>query len=323
MERRQMLAALTALASSAWLGAARAQGASNVPLHVIVPFPPGGGTDVLGRAIGARLEKVLGRPVVVENKPGASGIVGAEYVANADRQGNTMLFSGLVPSVRYYSRPLSQLGSELAPVCMIARSPYLVAVNPGVPAANLRELVELAKRKPGSLSFGSPGNATPQHLATERFRSEAGIELLHVPYRGTGPMMTDLMGGQIQLVFATVAAAEQYVKSGRLRALAVTSAERLERLPDVPTAAEAGMPGFEAEIAFGTYVAAGTPAAAVGLLNRAVNQALTDADVRGKLVEQGFIPVGGTPEQLGKSLLAEVRAVSELVRSGKVRIDAP
>lgn len=323
MQRRHMLGALAALASSAYLGNGRAQGAGgNVPLHVVVPFPPGGGTDVLGRAVGYRLEKLLGRPVVVENRPGASGIVGAEYVAKSERDGNTLLFSGLVPSVRYYNRPLSQLGSELAPVCMIARSPYLVAVNPGVPAKTLAEFVQLAKSQPGKLTFGSPGNATPQHLATERFRSQVGIDILHVPYRGTGPMMTDLLGGQIQLVFATVAAAEQHVKSGRLRALAVTSADRLDRLPDVPTVAEAGIADFVAEIAFGTYVAAGTKAPAIDILNQAINQALTDGDVRGKLVDQGFIPVGGTPASLEKSLYAEVKAVSELVRSGKVKIDA-
>ncbi|MBV7483317.1 tripartite tricarboxylate transporter substrate binding protein [Bordetella sp. BOR01] len=321
MERRQMLAALIALGASASLGAARAS-ASGVPLHVIVPFPPGGGTDVLGRALGFRLEQQMSRTAVVENKPGASGIVGAEYVAKSAPDGNTLLFSGLVPSVRYYSRPLSQIDDELKPVCMIARSPYLVAVNPGVPAKTLQELVQLAERSPGELTFGSPGNATPQHLATERFRSQVGIDMLHVPYRGTGPMMTDLLGGQIQVVFATVAAAEQHVKSGRLRALAVTSAGRLERLPDVPTADEAGFAGFEAEIAFGTYVAAGTADEVVADLNRAINQALTDADVRGKLVEQGFVPVGGTPGNLEKSLVAEVKAISELVQSGRVSIDA-
>ncbi|GAB1576170.1 Bug family tripartite tricarboxylate transporter substrate binding protein [Bordetella petrii] len=320
MGRRQILAALLALGSSAGLGVGRA--APGRPLHVIVPFPPGGGTDVLGRALGFRLEQQLGRSVVVENKPGASGIVGAEYVAKSARDGNTLLFSGLVPSVRYYSQPLSRIDDELAPVCMIARSPYLVAVNPGVPAGTLRELVRLAGRSPGDLAFGSPGNATPQHLATERFRIQAGIDMLHVPYRGTGPMMTDLLGGQIQVVFATVAAAEQHVKSGRLRALAVTSDQRLERLPDVPTMAEAGFAGFEAEIAFGTYVAAGTSGEAVAGLNRAINQALTDAGVRDKLVEQGFVPVGGTPDDLRRSLVAEVAAVSELVRSGRLRIEA-
>ena len=321
MERRQMLAALGALGTLACLGGLRAQAAA-APLHVIVPFPPGGGTDVLGRALGFSLEKLLGRTVVVENKPGASGIVGAEYVAKSAPDGNTLLFSGLVPSVRYYSRPVSQIGAELKPVCMIARSPYLVVVNPKAPARTLQELVQWAGRSPGDLTFGSPGNATPQHLATERFRSRAGIDVLHVPYRGTGPMMTDLLGGQIQFVFATVAAAEQHVQSGRLRALAVTSAGRLDRLPDLPTVGEAGFPGFEAEIAFGTYVAAGTPDDAVAALNRAINQALTDAGVRARLVEQGFVPVGGTPADLEKRLVAEVQAISELLRSGRVRIDA-
>ncbi len=322
MKRRQALATLAALASSAYLGTGYARDPQKIPLHVIVPFPPGGGTDVLGRALGFRMEQLLKRTIVVENKPGASGIVGAEYVAKTKPDGNTLLFSGLVPSVRYYNRPVTDLGSELSAVCTVARSPYLVAVNPNVPVKSLEELILLAKKSPRTVTFGSPGNATPQHLATERFSTLAGIDMLHVPYRGTGPMMTDLLGGQIQLVFATIAAAEQQVKTGRLRALAVTSAERLSRFPDIPTVSEAGLSGFTAEIAFGTYVAAGTPADLIAPLNGAVNHALQDTAVRAKLLEQGFIPVGGTPEDLQKRLVAEVKAVADLVRTGRVKIDS-
>lgn len=321
MDRRQVLAAIAALASSAYLGKASASNPQKIPLHVIVPFPPGGGTDVLGRALGFRMEQLLGRTVVVENKPGASGIVGAEYVAKTKPDGNTLLFSGLVPSVRYYNRPLSETGTELAAVCTVARSPYLIAVNPATPVKSLHELIELAKKSPRTVTFGSPGNATPQHLATERFSTQSSIDMLHVPYRGTGPMMTDVLGGQIQLVFATIAAAEQHVKSGRLRALAVTSTERLTRLQHVPTASEAGLPGFTADIFFGTYVAANTHADDITQLNNAVNQSLQDNEVRDKLLEQGFIPVGGTPVDLEKRLVAEVKAVAELVRTGRVKID--
>ncbi|MCY1209698.1 tripartite tricarboxylate transporter substrate-binding protein [Achromobacter veterisilvae] len=322
MNRRTLLKHLAALAvapAGATLG--RAAGAREAPLRVIVPFPPGGGTDVLGRVIAATLEGALERPVVVENKPGASGMLGADYTANGPKDGSLLLFAGLVPSVRYYARPPEDVLKQLAPVCPIARSPYMVAVNADLPARTLGELVAQAKRDPKGLTFGTPGNATPQHLATEQLQAACGVELLHVPYRGTGPMMTDLLGGQIQLVLATVAAVEPYLQGGRLRVLAVTSPERLPKYPDLPTVAESGYPGFSAQIQFGTYCAAGTPEAAIAALNRGVNLALQTETVRAKLAEQGFQPTGGTPAQLQQALLAEIRNVAGLVQAGKVKVD--
>ena len=288
---------------------------------MVVPFPPGGGTDVLGRVVAAAMEGAMDRPVVVENKPGASGMLGADYTANGAKDGSVLLFAGLVPSVRYYARPPEDVLKQLTPVCPIARSPYMVAVNADVPAKTLAELVAQAKREPKGLTFGTPGNATPQHLATELLQAACGVELLHVPYRGTGPMMTDLLGGQIQLVVATVAAVEPYLQGGRLRVLAVTSPERLPKYPDIPTVAESGYPGFSAQIQFGTYCAAGTPEAAVAALNQGVNRALQTETVRAKLAEQGFQPTGGTPAQLQQALLAEIRDVARLVQAGKVKVD--
>lgn len=301
--------------------AARIAIAREGPLRVIVPFPPGGGTDVLGRVIAATLGDSLERSVIVENKPGASGMLGADYTANGAKDGSILLFAGLVPSVRYYARPAEEVLKQLAPVCPIARSPYMVAVNGDLPAKTLGELVAQARGAPKSLTFGSPGNATPQHLATELLQAACGIDMLHVPYRGTGPMMTDLLGGQIQVVVATVAAVEPYLKSGRLRVLAVTSQERLARYPDIPTVAESGFPGFVAQIQFGTYCAAGTPEAAIAALNQGINRALQTDAVHAKLAEQGFQPTGGTPAQLRDALLAEIRDVAGLVQAGKVRVD--
>lgn len=322
MNRRTILTNMAALAltplAAALNGAASAREA---PLRVIVPFPPGGGTDVLGRVIAATLEGALDRPVVVENKPGASGMLGADYTANGVKDGSVLLFAGLVPSVRYYARPAEDVLKQLAPVCPIARSPYMVAVNAELPARTLGELVAQAKRDPKGLTFGSPGNATPQHLATELLQAACGIDMLHVPYRGTGPMMTDLLGGQIQVVVATVAAVEPYLQGGRLRVLAVTSPERLPKYPDIPTVAESGYPGFSAQIQFGTYCAAGTPAAAIAALNQGINRALQTEAVRSKLGEQGFQPTGGTPAQLQQALLAEIRDVAGLVQAGKVKVD--
>ncbi|WP_332610091.1 Bug family tripartite tricarboxylate transporter substrate binding protein [Achromobacter sp. ESBL13] len=319
------LGATTPLAASLGLSLglslSRNAAAREAPLRVIVPFPPGGGTDVLGRVIAATLEGALDRPVVVENKPGASGMLGADYTANGAKDGSVLLFAGLVPSVRYYARPPEEVLKQLAPVCPIARSPYMVAVNADLPAKTLADLVAQAKRDPKGLTFGSPGNATPQHLATELLQAACGIDMLHVPYRGTGPMMTDLLGGQIQLVVATVAAVEPYMKGGRLRVLAVTSRERLAKYPDIPTVAESGYAGFDAQIQFGTYCAAGTPDAVIAALNQGINRGLQTEAVSGKLAEQGFAPTGGTPAQLQQSLLAEIRNVAGLVQAGKVRVD--
>lgn len=318
MNRRTLLKYAAALGTA---GLVQPAWTREAPLRVVVPFPPGGGTDVLGRVIAASLEPALNRPVIVENKPGASGMLGADYTANGAKDGGILLFAGLVPSVRYYARPPEDVLKQLAPVCPIARSPYMVAVNADVPAKTLKELVEQAKARPQDLTFGTPGNATPQHIATELMQAACGIDMLHVPYRGTGPMMTDLLGGQIQLVVATVAAVEPYLKSGRLRVLAVTSAERLPKYPDIPTIAESGYQGFSAQIQFGTYCAAGTPTDIIAALNQGVNRALQTEDVRRKLGEQGFTPTGGTPEALQAALLSEIREVAALVKSGKVKVD--
>lgn len=322
MDRRTLIKTLAAM-SLAPLGAVapRLGAAREAPLRVIVPFPPGGGTDVLGRVIAASLEGALDRPVVVENKPGASGMLGADYTANGAKDGSMLLFAGLVPSVRYYARPPEDVLKQLAPVCPIARSPYMVAVNSDLPAKTLAELVAQARREPKGLTFGTPGNATPQHLATELLQAACGIDMLHVPYRGTGPMMTDLLGGQIQVVVATVAAVEPYLKSGRLRVLAVTSPQRLPKYPEIPTVAESGFAGFSAQIQFGTYCAAGTPEATIAALNQGINRALKTESVHTKLAEQGFEPTGGTPAQLQDALLAEIRDVAGLVQAGKVRVD--
>lgn len=322
MHRRTLIKHMVALTLAPLVAtAARIAIAGEGPLRVIVPFPPGGGTDVLGRVIAATLGDSLERSVIVENKPGASGMLGADYTANGAKDGSILLFAGLVPSVRYYARPAEEVLKQLAPVCPIARSPYMVAVNGDLPAKTLGELVAQARGAPKSLTFGSPGNATPQHLATELLQAACRIDMLHVPYRGTGPMMTDLLGGQIQVVVATVAAVEPYLKSGRLRVLAVTSQERLARYPDIPTVAESGFPGFVAQIQFGTYCAAGTPEAAIAALNQGINRALETEAVHAKLAEQGFQPTGGTPTQLRDALLAEIRDVAGLVQAGKVRVD--
>lgn len=320
MDRRTLIKSAAALSLAPLFSWELAQ-ARAVPLRVIVPFPPGGGTDVLGRVVASSMDGVLKRDVVVENKPGASGMLGADYTANGPKDGSLLLFAGLVPSVRYYMQAPEAVLKQLAPVCPVARSPYMVAVNANVPVKTLADLVDKARAQPRSLTYGTPGNATPQHLATELLQAACGIEMLHVPYRGTGPMMTDLLGGQIQVVVATAAAVEPYLQSGRLRVLAVTSPERLPKYPEMPTVAESGHPGFSAQIQFGTYCAAGTPEDVIAALNHGVNEALKSETVRGKLGEQGFVPTGGTPDALKQALLSEIRDVAGLIKAGKVKID--
>lgn len=295
--------------------------AGQPPLNVVVPFPPGGGTDVLGRVVAAELDKTLDRSVIVENKAGASGMLGADYVAKAPANGNTMLFSGLVPSIKYYNLSADALLKKLSPVCSVARSYYMVAVNAGLKVDTFQDLVALARREPKRLYFGTPGNATPQHIATELLQVQTHTEMTHVPYRGTGPMMTDLMGGQIQVVVAAVAAVEPYLNSGRLKVVAVTSPQPLADFPQFPTIAASGYPGFTAEIGYATYAPAGTGAATIATLNKGLNAALGTAAVGKSLSVQGFTTAGGSPRQLEDSLRAEMTKVSALIRQGRIKVD--
>ncbi|MES2538625.1 MAG: tripartite tricarboxylate transporter substrate-binding protein [Pseudomonadota bacterium] len=317
MNRRNVLKAGASSVLAVWLGQAKAQGAD--PLRLVIPFPPGGGTDVLGRAIAQRLEAVLKRPVIVDNRPGAGGIIGTEHVAQSAKDGRTLLFAGVVPMPKLYTVPESING--IAPVTTIARSPYLLVVHPSVRANTLAELIVLAKAKPGELNFGTPGNATPQHLTIEMLNVAAGIQLVSVPYKGAGPMIADLVGGQTQATIATVSSVEAFVRNGRLRALAVTGASRWDKMPSIPTVAESGFPDFRADIGFATFVAAGTPRNIVMALNAALHETLAQKEVRDKLAEQGYTPAGGTPEELGAALRREIENVRALVTSGRVKIE--
>ena len=319
MSRTRSLAMVCGFVVALHLTMTGAQTSDTRPLRLVVNFPPGGGTDVLGRAVAAKLESVLKRTVIVENRPGAGGAIGAEYVAQTARDGAHLLFGAVVPSPRLYVQPEGI--ANYAAVCVIARSPFLVAVHPGVPATSLGELVKLAKAKPGALNYGSPGNATPHHLATELFKLAAGIDVVHVPYKGGGPMVTDLLGGQIQLTFATVSSIEAHVASGRVRALAITGATRWDKMPSIPTVAESGYPGFQAEVGYGAFVSAGTPADIILGLNRALNEVLKAPEVAEKLTAQGYSAVGGTPEELATTMRKEVESIGALFKAGRVQMD--
>ena len=283
--------------SKAWISAlalavsalAHAQPFPSKPVHIVVPFPPGGGTDSLARILQPSLQALWGQPVIVENKPGASGQIGAESVAASLPDGHTLMMSSTASLT-------AKNVARFVPITLVSASPYVIAVNPRVPAKDVRELVEYARANPGKLSFGSSGTGAASHLSGELFKSMAGIDMLHVPYKGTGQAVTDLLAGQIEVMFAPAETVMPHVQAGRLRALAVTSARRAAPLPQLPTAAESGLPGYAAVGWFGLLAPVGTPSDAVARLSRDANRALQDPDVKQKMLAMGAEPAGGTPE---------------------------
>ncbi len=284
---------LRALAAALLMAAAalvHAQAFPAKPVRIVVPFPPGGGADSLARIMQPALSRLWGQPVVVENKPGASGHIGADLVASSPADGYTLMMSS--------TASLTEKNvAQFAPVTLVSASPYVVVANPKVPAASIRELVDYARRNPGKLTFGSSGTGAASHLSAELFKSLAGVDLLHVPYKGTGQAVTDLVAGQIDLLFGPAQAVMPFVQGGRLKAYAVTSAKRSATLPDLPTIAESGVPGYEAVGWFGLLAPAATPAPVVARLSADANQVLRDNDVVQRMLAFGAEPSADTPAQ--------------------------
>jgi tripartite-type tricarboxylate transporter receptor subunit TctC len=293
------------------------------PITMVVPFAPGGPTDAMARTLAAAVK--LGQPVIVENKAGAGGNLGAEAVARADKDGQTLLFgtSGpLAVNVSLYKKIGYDPVKSFAPVIQVGHLPNVLVVHPAIPAKNVKELVAYGKAHPGMLSFASSGNGASSHLAGVMFNNAAGTDFLHVPYKGTGPALTDLLGGQVSMTFTDVLTALPYIKSGKLRALGVTTKERSQVLPDVPTIAEQGYRGFDVSVFFGLVVPAGTPKDAIDKLNQAFADALKQPEVRKTLLAQGleFAP-STSPEQLGAFIQAEVPKWRAVVKSSGAEID--
>jgi tripartite-type tricarboxylate transporter receptor subunit TctC len=287
--RRLALAALAALAVASPLGA-YAQAFPAKSVRIVVPFPPGGGADTLARIMGPHLAKAWGQAVVVENKPGASGHIGAEMVAQSPADGYTLLMASTAAL-----DPKNVV--HFAPVTLVSASAYVIAANPKVRASNVKELIEEAKASPGKLSFGSSGTGAASHLSAELFAAMAGIKLLHVPYKGTGQAVTDLLAGQIDLMFAPAQTAMPHVQAGRLKALAVTSAKRAATLPNLPTAAESGLPGYEALGWFGLLAPAATPRAVVEKVSADANAVLALPEVKERLLALGSEPSANKPDE--------------------------
>ena len=292
-------------------------------ISLIVPFPPGGTTDVLARALADKLTQSLGQTVIVESKPGAGATIGADFVAKAKPDGYTLLVGAVHHTIAssVYKKLPYDFQKDLAPITTIALVPNVLVVNANTPAKNVAELVALVKAKPGQYNYGSNGNGTAQHLIGTQFENLTGTELVHVPYKGSGPLATDLLGGQINMSFDTVTPVLQHIKSGKLRALAVTTAKRSSALPEVPTLEEAGLKGFDIGTWFGVLAPAATPKDVLARLNAEMVKAIQSPDFRKRMEEIGAEPIGNSAEQMAAQIKGETEKFAKLVKDAKVTIE--
>ncbi len=293
-------------------------------IRIVVPFTPGGSTDILARAIGKELQDAWGQPVLIDNVPGAGGSIGADKVAKAPADGYTLLMGhigtlAVNPSL-YPNLPYDPVKS-FAPVAWVARVPNVLVVHPSVAARTVQELVALAKTRPGQLAYGSGGNGSAANLATEYFKLRTGTSLLHIPYRGTAPAITDLIGGQIQVLFTGAPAVLGQIRSGQLRALAVSSPKRMDALPSLPTVAESGFRDFEADQWYGVVAPAGTPPAVIAKLNAQINQSLNSPELKTRLNNEGALATPATPEVFGAHIAREIARWQPVIGSGRVKAD--
>jgi tripartite-type tricarboxylate transporter receptor subunit TctC len=303
---------------------ADAQAWPSKPIKWIVPFAPGGTTDILARTVGDKLAQALGQPVIIENKPGAGGGVGAEFVARAAPDGYTIMGGTIsthaINASLYKNLPYDPV-KDFVPIVLLARVPNMLVVNPDVPAKNVGELIVLLKANPGKYTFASSGNGTSQHLSGELFKSMSGTDMQHIPYKGSPPALQDVVGGQVTMTFDNITTAWPLAKSGKLRALAVTTATRSSIAPDVPTLAESGLPGFEVGSWQGVFAPAGTPPDIVRRLNTEIVRILALPDVKEKLAGLGAELVGNSPEEFAVLVKAEVVKWADVVRKSGAKVD--
>ncbi|EJL81512.1 hypothetical protein PMI15_03421 [Polaromonas sp. CF318] len=293
------------------------------PITLIVPFPAGGTTDVLARAVGQELSKSLGQPVVVESRPGAGATLGADFVAKSKPDGYTLLMGAVHHTIAtsVYKKLPYDFQKDFAPVSTVALVPNVLVVNPAVPAKTVKDLLVLAKAEPGKLTYGSNGNGTGQHLIGAQFESMGGVQMLHVPYKGSGPLTTDLLGGQITMSFDTITPVLPHIKAGKLRALAVTTNKRSPALPDVPTLDETGLKGFNLGTWFGVLAPAATPKDIVARLSTELAKIVNSPEFRKKMDDIGAEPVGNTPEQMARQIAEDTERFAKLVKDAKVSME--
>ncbi|TAK80129.1 MAG: tripartite tricarboxylate transporter substrate binding protein [Betaproteobacteria bacterium] len=315
---RKALKALLGIVLTGVASLAVAQNWPARPVHFVVPYPAGGYYDVLARVIGAELAETLGQAFVVENRVGANGMVGTDYVAKSAPDGYTIIMGGIGPhgiNPSMYPNLTYSPTRDFAAVIHVASAPNVLVVNPSVPVHNVKELIALAKAKPGQIPFSSAGSGSSQHLSGEMFNMMAGIKLNHVPYKGSAPSVTAVLGGEVSMLFGTMADVVAHVHAGKLRALAVTSESRIPALPEVPTMIESGLPGFEATAWFGVLAPAATPRPIVERLNGEINRILKRPEILKRISQQGSaLIVGGTPEQFSDFIRAEIEKWGKVVR---------
>ena len=321
--RRKTLLKLAALAAATAAPPASAQewpAARTVKL--VNPYATGGSTDPVVRLVAQRLTDALRQSVIVENRPGAGSNIGNEQVARAAPDGYTLLngTSSLAINVSLYPKLSYDPVKDLAPIVTLIHAPNVLAVHPSVPAQNVAELIAYARANPGKLNYGSSGNGATNHLAMEQFKVAAKVEIVHVPYKGGGPALADLIGGQIQLMFNPPSSVMPHHKSGKLRALAVSSGTRVEGV-DLPTIDQSGLPGFESSVWFALFAPAGTPVSSIERINLEVNLALKDPAVRQNLAQMGMIPIGGTPQELGALLRSDIERWAKVVKASGAKLD--
>lgn len=296
----------------------------NKPIRVMVTFPAGGGVDLMARTLGQKLADSLGQPFVIDNRAGGGGVIGTEIVARAAPDGYTLLLatsSGLIINPLLIAKLPYDPFTDFAPVSLLAINPTLLVVSSSLPIASVRELVAYAKAKPRQLNYASAGQGSPIHLAMELFKSMTATDMVHVPYKGSGPAVTDLLGGQVQLMFNSMPTVLPHVKTGRLRALAAGSAKRAKTVPEIATVAESGVPGFEATAWWGMVAPAKTPAAIVSKLNAHIARTLADTDVAQRMLAQGAELQGSTPEGLARFMREESARMRKVISSANIRVD--
>ena len=308
-----------------WSAGVFAQAYPAKPIRLIVPYPPGGGTDFFARLVGAKMSEHIGQPIVVENRPGAATIIGAEAAARAAPDGYTVLLADsttLAVNPSLYRKLPYDPQKDFLPISMTARFAMLLVVNPSLTkAASVKEFIAEAKRDPGKINFASVGAGTTHHLAMELFEQQSGISLNHIPYKGAAPAVQDLVGGQVPVMFLDLAAGAPQIRAGKIKALAVASARRISALPDVPTVAESGVPGFEAWAWQGLVVPAGTPREAMTRLRVEYSKAVGDPALRQKLIDAGVEPLTSTPEELAAYIRSETAKWAKVVKEANIKVE--
>ena len=321
---RTLVALLLAAAALAAPAVAGAQAYPSRPVKLVVPFPPGGSLDITGRLIAQRLTDMWGQAVVVENKPGAGGNIGADFVAKAAPDGYTILLGALsthAVNPNLYAKMPYDAVRDFAPITLIATTPNVLVVNAATPVGNVREFIAWTKANPGKLAFGSGSNGSAGHLAGELYKVDTGTDAVHIPFKGGAPATQALLAGDTQFMFDNLANAMAQVKAGKLKALAVTTAERSTLVPELPTMAEAGLPGFDISTWYGLFAPAGTPAAIVAKWNADVTRILNTPDVRAKLMADGAEPAPDTPEQFAQMIARELAKYARIIKASGAKVD--